>query len=259
MRRVPVGTILLALPLLLFLVLPLAALLARGVWPRLEGDALQAVLVSLRTTAISTGLILVLGTPVARLIGGRPWPGRGIVEGLVVFPAVLPPAAAGLALLLAFGRRGMVGATLDRIGISLAFSAGAVVLAQVYVAVPFYVRPLAAALRGVGDELREAAALDGATRGAIFRRIDLPLVRGPLLAALTLAWARALGEFGATVLFAGNRVGETQTLPLAVSLGFEADLDVAVGLATLLLAVALAVLAISALLGRAGERERGGH
>ena len=134
----------------------------------------------------------------------------------------------------------------------LPFTAGAVVLAQVYVAAPFYVRPLASAFRGMPREVEAAARLDGAGDGATFRRIALPLVRRPLLVALTLAWARALGEFGATALFAGNREGITRTLPLAIYLGFETDLDQAVALSTLLLAVAAGVLAAT-LIPRARE------
>lgn len=248
MRRGLWGPLLLALPLILFLLLPVAALLLRAVWPHLEGDVLAAVGVSLRTTAVSTVVLLFLGTPLAVLLARPRLPGRGALEALVTLPAVLPPAAAGLALLLALGRKGFVGAALHGAGIDLAFTMWAVVLAQIYVAVPFFVRPLAAALRGLDPTLDEAAALDGAGGSAAFWRIALPLVRRPLIVALTLAWARALGEFGATILFAGNRVGETQTLPLAIYLGFETDIDLAAGLASLLLAVAVGVIAATSLL-----------
>lgn len=222
-----------AAPLLGLLVLPLIALLARFSFASLTGDAWVAVEVSARTTTLAALTLVFFGTPLAYGLARRrsPW-----VEALVTLPAVLPPAAAGLALLLALGRKGLVPT-------GLPFTAGAVVLAQVYVAAPFYVRPLASAFRGVSQEIVEAARIDGAGDGATFARIALPLVRRPLLVALTLAWARALGEFGATALFAGNRPGTTQTLPLAVYLGFETDLDQAVALSTLMLAVAVAVIA----------------
>ncbi|CAN5401339.1 ABC transporter permease [soil metagenome] len=248
MRRGLWGPLLLALPLILFLSLPVAALLLRAAWPRLEGDVLAAVGVSLRTTAVSTVALLLFGTPLALLLARQNLSGRGALETLVTLPAVLPPAAAGLALLLALGRRGFAGAVLHGVGIDLSFTMWAVVLAQIYVAVPFFVRPLAAALRGLDPTLEEAAALDGAGGFALFWKIALPLVRRPLIVALTLAWARALGEFGATILFAGNRAGETQTLPLAIYLGFETDINLAAGLATVLLAVAVGVIAATSLL-----------
>ena len=227
---------LLALPLIALLALPLVALVARFSPGALAGDAGEAFWVSARTTGLASALILAFGTPLAYGLARR----RVVVlEVLTTLPAVLPPAAAGLALLLALGRKGLVPTELP-------FTAGAVVLAQVYVATPFFVRPLAAAIRALPRELAEAATLDGAA----FWRIALPLVKKPLLVGLTLAWARALGEFGATALFAGNRVGETQTLPLAVYLGFETDVDQAVALSTLLLAIAAGVVAATMLLQR---------
>ena len=227
-----------AAPLLLLLVLPLVALAARFHPSALGADALTAVAVSTRTTGVATLLLLLFGTPLAYGLSRRRLP---LLEALVTLPAVLPPAAAGLALLLALGRKGLLPT-------GLPFTAGAVVLAQVYVAAPFFVRPLASAFREVPPEVEAAARLDGAGDGAAFRRIALPLVRRPLLVALTLAWARALGEFGATALFAGNRPGTTQTLPLAIYLGFETDLDAAVALSTLLLAVAVGVIAATLML-----------
>ena len=232
MRRA--GPFLLALPLIVLLAIPLAALVARFSPGALGGDAMAALGVSARTTGLATLLILAFGTPLAYGIARRR---VALLEVLATLPAVLPPAAAGLALLLALGRKGLVPT-------GLPFTAGAVVVAQVYVATPFFVRPLAAAFRALPKELAEAATLDGAA----FWRIALPLVRRPLAVALTLAWARALGEFGATALFAGNRTGETQTLPLAIYLGFETDVDQAVALSTLLLAVAAGVVAATALL-----------
>ena len=227
MRRL--APFLLGAPLLALLALPIVALIARFSPSALGGDAWVAVGVSARTTSLAVVALALFGTPLAYGLARRRLP---LVEALVTLPAVLPPAAAGLALLLALGRKGLLPT-------GLPFTAGAVVVAQIYVAAPFYVRPLASAFRAVPPEIVEAARLDGAS-GA---RVSLALVRRPLLVALTLAWARALGEFGATALFAGNRPGETQTLPLAVYLGFETDLDQAVALSTVLLAVALGVVA----------------
>lgn len=234
---------LLALPLLALLVLPIAALVLRFSPAALGPEAGEAVRVSARTTTLAVFLLVLFGTPLAYGLAGRR---STVLEALVTLPAVLPPAAAGLALLLALGRKGLVPT-------SLPFTAGAVVLAQAYVAAPFYVRPLASAFREVSRGVAEAARLDGAGEFALFRRIALPLVRRPLLAALTLAWARALGEFGATALFAGNRPGVTQTLPLAIYLGFETDLDQAVALSTVLLAVAVGVIGATLLLRGKGE------
>lgn len=232
MRRL--APFLLALPLIVLLALPILALLLRFSPSAFGEDALAAAGVSARTTTAATLAILLFGTPLAYGLARRRTPA---LEVLVTLPAVLPPAAAGLALLLALGRKGVLPT-------SLPFTAGAVVLAQAYVAAPFFVRPLTVAIRELPRELAEAATLDGAS----FWRVALPLVRRPLLAGLTLAWARALGEFGATALFAGNRVGETQTLPLAIYLGFETDLDQAVALSTLLLAIATGVVAATMLL-----------
>ena len=238
MRRL--GPFVLAAPLLLLLTLPLAALVARFSPAALGPEAWEAARVSARTTGLSALLLLLFGTPLAYGLARRR---VAFLEALVTLPAVLPPAAAGLALLLALGRRGLVPT-------GLAFTAGAVVLAQTYVAAPFYVRPLASAFRAEAREVAEAARLDGAGEWAYVRLVALPLVRRPLLAALTLAWARALGEFGATALFAGNRPGETQTLPLAIYLGFETDIDQAAALSALLLAVAVGVIAATTLLAR---------
>ena len=231
-----------AAPLLVLLVLPVAALILRFSPSALGEDAVSAVGVSLRATSLACLALVLFGTPLAYGLARRRTP---LVEALVTLPAVLPPAAAGLALLLALGRKGLVPT-------GLPFTLGAVVIAQVYVAAPFYVRPLASAFRGVSREVVEAARIDGAGDGATFRRIALPLVRRPLVVALTLAWARALGEFGATALFAGNRPGVTQTLPLAVYLGFETDLNEAVALSTLMLAVAVGVITGTAVAAGSG-------
>lgn len=238
MRRGGCGALLFASPLVALLLLPLLALVLRFSPHALTGEAMEAIGVSFRTTALATALVLLFGTPFAYGLSRRRAP---VLEVLVTLPAVLPPAAAGLALLLALGRRGLLPTDLP-------FTAGAVVVAQVYVATPFFVRPLAAAFRALSSQLVEAALLDGASGARLFWKIALPLVRRPLIVGLTLAWARALGEFGATVLFAGNRAGETRTLPLAIYLGFETDLDQAVALSGLLLAIAVGVVAATLLL-----------
>jgi molybdate transport system permease protein len=233
--------------MLLFLAIPLVALLRHapdslGAAIR-SADTYQAIVVSLRTTAISLLLTLVCGTPLAILLGRGHFPGRGFVGALVEAPVVLPPAAAGIGLLLAFGRKGLIPT-------GLPFTAGAVVLAQLFVSAPLFIQPLAAALEGLDPHWQEAAQLDGASSIQTLRWITLPLVRTTIVSGAVMAWARSLGEFGATILFAGNLVGTTQTMPLAIYLGLETDLDQAVGLSVLLMAVAFVVLAAVRGLGR---------
>lgn len=228
-----------SMPLLLFLVLPLAALLHHAppaLMSSLQApDSRLAIAVSLKTTSVSLVLTLLLGTPLAVLLGRERFPGRGLLAALVETPLVLPPAAAGIGLLLAFGRKGLVPT-------GLPFTAGAVVFAQLFVSAPLFVRPLAAALEGLDPGWSEAAALDGASRLQTLRWVTLPLVGPTVVSGAVMAWARSLGEFGATILFAGNLAGTTQTMPLAIYLGLETDLDQAVGLSVLLMAVALVVL-----------------
>jgi molybdate transport system permease protein len=248
-----------ALPLLAFLLLPLAALLWRAnlgqLWVHLSDPvALQAIRLSLQTTTISAFLIVLLGTPVAYLLARHDFPLRRVVDTLIDLPTVLPPAVAGLGLLMAFGRRGWLGASLELLGIEIAFTAVAVVLAQLFIASPFYVRTAAGAFASIESELEQAASLDGASRWQVFRFITLPLVRMSLLSGLVMSWSRALGDFGATILFAGNFPGRTQTMPLAIYLGFEMDLDVALALSVILIACAFLVLMVVKWL-LAGERE----
>jgi len=248
-----------ALPLLFFLVLPLAALLWRTdmaqLWVHLaDPAAAQAIRLSLQTTTTTVLLTVLFGTPVAYLLARRDFPLRRAVDTLIDLPTVLPPAVAGLGLLMAFGRRGWLGAPLELLGIEIAFTSVAVVLAQLFIASPFYVRAAAGGFAGIESELEQAASLDGASRWQIFRFITLPLVRMTLLGGLVMSWARALGDFGATIIFAGNFPGRTQTMPLAIYLGFEMDLDVALALSVILIACAFVVLmAVKWLL--AGERE----
>lgn len=236
-----------ALPLLLFLLLPLVALVLRIdpvalptnlVNPQVQ----QAVSLSLLTTSISTALALLFGTPLAYLLARRQFRGRATIDTLLDLPMVLPPSVAGIALLLTFGRRGLVGAYLAEVGITIAFTSLAVILAQIFVGAPFYVKAATAGFVGVDQELEQAAALDGASRWAILRHITIPLAWPTLFGGAVMTWARALGEFGATIIFAGNFPGRTQTMPLAIYIGFELDLTVALTLAVLLLALSFGVL-----------------
>ena len=238
---------LLALPLLLFLLLPLLALLLRIdpvslpttlVNPQVH----QAVSLSLLTTGASTGLALLFGTPLAYLLARRRFRGRATIDTLLDLPMVLPPSVAGIALLLAFGRRGLVGAYLADWGLSIAFTPLAVVLAQIFVSAPFYVKAAIAGFGGVDQELEQAAALDGANRWDILRHITIPLAWPILFGGAVMTWARALGEFGATIIFAGNFPGRTQTMPLAIYIGFELDFMVALTLAVILLVISFIAL-----------------
>lgn len=236
-----------ALPLTLFLLLPLLTLLLRSA-PQLMVDSVatvavqRAIRLSLLTSMLSTVLTLCLGTPVAYLLARRRFRGRVLLETLIDLPMVLPPAVAGVALLLTFGRRGLVGAYLSAIGIDIPFTPAAVVLAQTFVAAPFYVKAAMAGFAGVERELEQAAALDGANPWQIFRFVTIPLAWSGLFGGLVMTWARALGEFGATIIFAGNFPGRTQTMPLAIYLGFELDLGIALMLSLLLLVISFGVL-----------------
>lgn len=243
------GALLAALPMLAFLLLPVVALLLRAS-PSMVAVALatsaaqQAIRLSLTTSLATLSLALLLGTPLAWLLARRRFRGRAALDALVDLPMVLPPAVAGLALLMAFGRRGLVGQGFSLLGIEVVFTPVAVVMAQLFVAAPFYVRAATTAFAAVQHDLEEAAMLDGASRRAIFRHITVPLAGTALAGGAVMSWARALGEFGATIIFAGNLPGRTQTMPLAIYLGFEMDLDVALALSTLLLAIAFGVLLV---------------
>lgn len=238
-----------ALPMLAFLVLPLLALFLRFDPPRmlanlLHAEVAQAIWLSLTTTATSTLLSLIFGTPLAYLLARRQFRGRGAIDTLIDLPMVLPPSVAGIALLIAFGRRGLFGETLDAAGVSIAFTTVAVVLAQTFVAAPFYIKTAIAGFGGVDRELEQAAAVDGASPWQVFTRITVPLAWPVLLGGLVMSWARALGEFGATIIFAGNFPGRTQTMPLAIYIGFEMDLSLALTLSLILLGVSFLVLFI---------------
>jgi molybdate transport system permease protein len=231
-----------------FLALPLLGLLERAPWSQLGGElASPQVLVALRLSLLCSfgalALAVVLGVPLAVLLARVDFPGRRLVRALVVLPMVLPPTVGGVALLLAFGRRGLAGQWLDRaLGVSLPFTTAGAMLAEAFVAMPFLVLSVEAGLRAMERRYEDAAATLGAGRWTTFRRITLPLVAPSLGAGAALCWARALGEFGATITFAGNLPGATQTMPLAVYLALETDVDGAIALSLVLLVVSLAVL-----------------
>jgi molybdate transport system permease protein len=202
----------------------------------------QAIQLSLSTTLVSLGIILVGGTPLAYLLARRSFRGHDALDTLLTLPIVMPPAVAGIALLLAFGRRGLIGQALYGAGIDIAFTPVAVVLAQTFVAAPFYIQTAKTAFNAVDRELEQAAAIDGAGPLRVFRSVTAPLSLPALFGGAIMAWARALGEFGATIIFAGNLQGRTQTMPLAIYLGFELDLQAALTLALVLLIFSFGIL-----------------
>jgi molybdate transport system permease protein len=254
-ERGPVGRLpwILLLPAslgLAFLVLPLAGLVIRAPWssllPRLaEPQVLEALRLSLVTASIATVVCLVLGVPLAWVLARTEIPGRRLLRALITVPLVLPPVVGGVALLLVLGRRGLIGQWLDSaFGVSLPFTTAGVVIAEAFVAMPFLVISVEGALRAADRRFEEAAATLGASRWTAFRRVTLPLVAPGVVAGAVLCWARALGEFGATITFAGNFPGRTQTMPLAVYLALETEPEAAIVLSLVLLAVCVAVLAV---------------
>jgi molybdate transport system permease protein len=231
-----------------FIGLPFVALLQRAPWSSL-GELLgrdvvvDALRLSFTTAVAATAVSLVLGVPLAWVLARVDFPGRAFVRGLVALPMVLPPVVGGVALLFALGRRGLVGEPLDDVtGLVLPFSTWGVVVANTFVAMPFLVLTVEAGLRAVDRRQEEVAETLGARPSTVFRRVTLPLAMPSIVAGAVLCWARALGEFGATVTFAGNLQGRTQTVPLAVFLALETDRGAAVALSLVLVAVSLAVL-----------------
>jgi len=230
----------LAALLALFLALPVVALAVRvapsEVVARLADPAVrEALLLSLRTTALACAIVVTLGLPAAYVLATREFPGKAWVESLLELPMVLPPTVAGFALLVAFGRMGLVGRELSALGIQLPFTTAAVVVAQAFMAAPYFVAPARAGFESVDPRLLEAAATLRAGEATRFARVLVPLAFPSLFAGLALAAARALGEFGATITFAGNLGGVTRTMPLAVYVALQYDLDTALVLALLLL------------------------
>jgi molybdate transport system permease protein len=230
-------------------VLPLAALLTRVDWAGLptllaSESSRAALWLSLRTAAASTVLCLLLGVPLAFVLARSRFPGQTLLRALVLLPLVLPPVVGGIALLAAFGRRGLLGGTFEALGVQIAFSTTAVVLAQTFVALPFLVISLEGSLRTAGRRHETVAATLGARPSTVLRRVSLPLVLPGLASGAVLAFARALGEFGATLTFAGSLQGVTRTLPLEIYLQRETDPDAAVALSMLLVVVAVLVIVL---------------
>ena len=242
-KRPPRLLLLASLGLLALLGVPVLTLLARA----LGSDVLamlnspvswQALQLSLATSTVALLVIIALGTPVAYLLARYRFPGHATLDALVDLPTVLPPVVAGVALLLVFGRFGLLGAPLSELGVNISFTSLAVVLAQVFVGAPFYVRALKVGFAAVPRELEAAALTDGATRFGAFWLITTPLAGRAFVEGTLLAWSRALGEFGATIVFAGSLAGRTRTLPLAIYAALERDLNAAIALSALLTVVA---------------------
>ena len=246
--RLPVVLAVPALLGLAFLVVPLAGLIVKAPWSTLFEQLFrpavgQALTLSLVCASLATVLCLVFGIPLAWLLARSDLPGRGVLRALVTVPLVLPPVVGGVALLLVLGRRGLVGQYLDQwFGVSLPFTTGGVIVAEAFVAMPFLVIVVEGALRAADPRYEEAAATLGASRWLTFRRVTLPSIAPGVVAGTVLCWARALGEFGATITFAGNFPGRTTTMPLAVYLALETDPGAAIVLSLVLLMVSVVVL-----------------
>jgi len=246
--RAPRSVLVVAVLGIAFLALPVVGLLQRAPWSSLDDllgrrAVLDALRVSLTVSAVAAAIVVVLGTPLAWMLTRVDIPMRRLVRALVILPMVLPPVVGGTALLFALGRRGLVGQWLDRwFDITLPFTMAGAVVAATFVALPFYVMTVEGALRTMGDDLEQMAGTLGAPPLTVLRRITLPRLLPAMGAGLALAWARALGEFGATITFAGNLPGHTRTLPLATFQALESDPEAALALSLVLLAVSLVVL-----------------
>lgn len=232
-----------------FIVLPLVAMATRVDWGSfgslISSDSSRAALwLSLRTSAVSTLLCVVLGVPMALVLARTSFRGQGLLRSLVLLPLVLPPVVGGIALLYTFGRNGLLGETIDILGLQIAFSTTAVVIAQTFVALPFMVVSLEGTLRTTGEQYEVVAATLGARPTTVLRRVTLPLVLPGMMAGAVLSFARALGEFGATITFAGSLEGVTRTLPLEIYLQREVDPDAAVALSLVLVVVAVLVIGL---------------
>jgi molybdate transport system permease protein len=240
---------LLAVPLLLFIFLPILALFLRTPLETLlanlnKAQIVQAISLSFITSIATTLVTLLLGTPVALLLTHREMRFSRVIDTLVDLPTVLPPSVAGIALLMAFGRKGLFGEFFTALDITIPFTMIAVIMAQTFVASSYYVRAAAIGFSAIDSELKQAAALDGANRWQIFRHITLPIAWSSLLSGSVMTWARALGEFGATIIFAGNYPGRTQTMPLAIYIGFEINLDVALTLSVIMICLSFLTMIV---------------
>jgi molybdate transport system permease protein len=233
-----------------FMLLPLVAMLTRVDWAGFGSlvsspSSRDALSLSLRTSAASTVLCLLLGVPLAVVLARTRFAGRDLLRALVLLPLVLPPVVGGIALLYTFGRRGLLGRSLEVAGLDIAFSTTAVVLAQSFVAMPFLVISLEGALRTAGQRYETVAATLGASPSIVLRRVTVPLVLPALTSGTVLCFARALGEFGATITFAGSLQGVTRTLPLEIYLQRETDPDAAVALSLVLVVLAVVIIAVA--------------
>ncbi len=245
-----------------FISLPLLSLVIwtvnEGSWRAMASPvALDALHLSAKTTAVTMAIILVVGTPAAFVLARAEFPRKRLVNTLVDLPAVLPPSAAGIALLLAFGRMGLLGEHLRVLGKELSFTTAAVVMAELFVASHFYVRQAAVGFAAIDRDVEEAAMVDGASRVVVFTKITLPLAFPTLVAGAVTAWARALGEFGGTIVFAGSFQGVTQTLPLAIYGTLERDFDAAVALSVLVLGFSFSVILAARYFTRRAEGHAG--
>jgi len=247
-KRIPRWLLIVAsIPFLAFLTVPLVALILHTSMAHLldslfEPHVAEAIVLSISTTLVTTVLAVIFGTPVAYLLARYQFWGRSFVDTIIDLPMVLPPAVAGVALLMAFGRQGIFGSLLQNLGIRIAFTQIAVVMAQLFVASPFYIKSAVQGFAGIDREIEHAAAMDGASAFHVFRNVTIPLALPSLFSGVLMTWARALGEFGATIIFAGNFPGRTQTMPLAIYIGFEIDFSVALTLAVVLLAISFAII-----------------
>lgn len=262
--RLPRIPAILSLLPLVFLSFPLAAMVWRSLSPRLLWESfhdpivIQALVLSFGTSLTSLVISIVIGTPVAYLLARHDFPGRRVLDTILDLPMILPPAVAGLALLMAFGRKGLAGPILESAGITLAFTTTAVVIAQCFVATPFYIRSARAGFEEVDPALEQVARTLGVPDWKVFLRITVPLALPSLLGGAVMSWARALGEFGATIMFAGNFPGRTQTMPLAVYTALEGELGPALTLALVLLIVSfVAIFVMKAGVTRTRGRRRG--
>ncbi len=267
-RRLPkglawkAGTTSAAGMLLMFMLLPSVALVATLSWDEFRAgishpSVMPALKLSLTTTAISLGFVVVCGTPLAWLISRREGRTIRLIETLVRLPAVLPPAVAGVALLLAFGRKGMLGGWLADMGWSIPFTMMAVVMAEIFVSAPYFLQAAISAFRAIDESQLTVAKTLGASPARVFFRVALPLAAPGIIAGAAMAWARALGEFGATLMFAGNLAGKTQTLTLAVYTTFESDMRAAQAISLVLVAVAFTLLyALTITTGRNSHARR---
>ena len=254
------GIVTVGLLALAALTLPTVALIERTIdaQPSLRDERTRETLIdamrlSVVTSMIALAVIVAIGTPVAWMLARYRLPAHRLLDALIDLPIILPPAVAGIALLSAFGRRGLLGDELHALGISIGFSTAAVVIAQIFVGAPFYIRTARTGFGRVERGLEEAAADLGASPGRVFWRVVVPITRSSLAAGAVLAWARALGEFGATIMFAGNRQGVTQTMPLAIYERFQAgDLPTALLLSTVLLGTSALLLVVVRMLGEPG-------